>query len=92
MKSTPRVTPYSLSPPFRCFRFREDPGAGGDLFRFWDVDADGSAVSRWVDITLRLLVIQAGAVMEKTHALPAQPPLLRCRYRVQQWQHSRLMR
>lgn len=58
-KSTPRVTPYSLSPPFRCFRFRDGAGTGEGLFRFCEADADDSAASRWVDVTVRVLVIQS---------------------------------
>ena len=65
MKSMPRVTPYSLSPPFRCFRFRDGPGAGEDLFRFCEVEADDSAVSRWVDVTVGTLVIRTQGEMKK---------------------------
>jgi hypothetical protein len=36
-KSTPLVTPYSLSPPLRCFRFRDlDVDADSDVGRFFD--------------------------------------------------------
>jgi len=57
MKSTPRVTPYSLS-PFRCFRFRDGAGAGEDFFRLFEAGVDDSAVSRWVDVTARVLAIR----------------------------------
>ena len=57
MKSTPRVTPYSFPPPLRCFRFRDDGGTGEGLFRFCNADADDSAASRCVDVTMRVLVI-----------------------------------
>lgn len=67
MKSTPRVTPYSFSPPLRCFRFRDDGGTGEDLFRFCKVDDDGSATSRCVDVTTRVLVVQTDELMENTH-------------------------
>ena len=59
MKSTPRVTPYSLS-PFRCFRFRDDGGGGGgeDRFRFCKVDVDDFEASRCVDVTTKVLVTE----------------------------------
>ena len=92
MKSTPRVTPYSLSPAFRCFRFRGDAGAGEDLFRFCEVDADDSAASRWVDVTARFLVIQIQKEVEETHTPLVQRPPLHCQHLVQWWRHSHLTR
>jgi hypothetical protein len=61
MKSTPRVTPYSFSPPLRCFRFRDDVvGTGEDLFLFCGADPDDSAAPRCVDVTTRVSVTQTG--------------------------------
>ena len=62
-KSTPRVTPYSLSPPFR-FRFRDFPGGGGEwYFRFRDFDVEGLG-SKTVSVCIGSLCV---IVTESNH-------------------------